>query len=852
MNKILIFFFVLNILIPIDGVSQGLLFSSNEQLIDKRTSYNVFFENTPHFGSHFSIEFEISISDPKTFGYILSIGEKKKFIKYTLIYLENENSNSELRLNLEGKKNLLTIPLNKRQIGLRKWIKVILSFNSVSKEISLSIDDKKYKCKNNQFTNRFRPEIIFGKNNRLIDVPLFSIKNLLVNDRNRHYCFEFNESMGDFVHDSKGKRYGFVENPNWLINDSYHWRLRYESNFSDVTAISFNSKRQQFYIVSSDSLISYNYKERKFNSRAFKNRAPVSMRLGMSFIDDKNEYLYVYELNDVPNQGATFASIHLDSLIWNVNSNFQFLNQRHHHASFFDDKLFMIFGGFGNKKLTNSFNFFDLQKNEWKLLKFFGDTISPRFFAGMVQSYTQELLLFGGVGNETGEQSLGKKYYHDCYKIDLSEKKIKKLWVSKQKNDQVTARNLILSEDSLSFYSLCYKEYIPNTNLHLYKYNIGSGEYRSYGDSIPMISERIRTNANLYLDTQTNELFCTIQEFQLNGENRIKIYSINYPPVSINDINEYNAKINSKDNFLVILLSGGFIALIIFGWVIRKKGKQKKLEQEISTLNKYQSINLLTHKNENSINLFGNFSVTDKIGTDISHLFSPKISHLFLVILFHSIYNDPKGVTSEEIYSALWPDKDKQKAKNLKNVTINQLRKILIDVEGVEVVFENKLFSVRIDDNLFCDLLHFESCLGLIKNKEQIDQVIGKMLQIIKRGHFLKSIDLACFDGVKGNLETKIYSIIPLIISQSFAKNNFSQVISLSDILFRVDSISEIALYYKLHAFQKLGLTEDAKKLYNSYALEFNRIFKEDFSKTYREVSKRIPNNLNPLVTLNK
>ena len=77
----------------------------------------------------------------------------------------------------------------------------------------------------------------------------------------------------------------------------------------------------------------------------------------------------------------------------------------------------------------------------------------------------------------------------------------------------VSSRNLILNSDSSAFYNLSYSEYISSTSLQLYKYTIKDGVYIKLADSIPMNSESIRTNANLYFDTSTNELYTTTKEF---------------------------------------------------------------------------------------------------------------------------------------------------------------------------------------------------------------------------------------------------------------------------------------------------------------------------------------------------
>ena len=130
------------ILITFTGYSQGIRFNSSESPIVERTSYNLFFHNQQKFTGNFSIDFDLSIIDSKIFGYVLHIKDKNNSISYSLAYIENTESRGELVLNLDGVKKILSVPLEKELLGLRKWIKISLKFNSTSKEITLRVNDK--------------------------------------------------------------------------------------------------------------------------------------------------------------------------------------------------------------------------------------------------------------------------------------------------------------------------------------------------------------------------------------------------------------------------------------------------------------------------------------------------------------------------------------------------------------------------------------------------------------------------------------------------------------------------------------------------------------------------------------
>ena len=564
------------ILIPNLLIAQGLEFKSNDNLISNRTSYNVFEYNQPKFTNEFSFEFSLSINNPLSVGYIFSIKNKNSENSYSLSYINTSDNSGQIKFNLDAVKNIFTIPIKEEFLGSKEWIDIKLIFNSKENNIQLLVNNESNVYKECVFENSIAPEIYFGKHESVIEVPSMSIKRLKFKNGEKDYIFNFNESQGEDVFDIKGERYGKVSHANWLISDSYHWKSRYSFSSKKVTSVTFDEKKQRFIFVNADSLQEYNFRKEETIKNVFKNELPVPMRLGTSTYNSQSDKLYVYEVNDVPGGKATIANLDLDSLYWNINSTEQLTTQRHHHNSFINKEKneLIVFGGFGNQRLTNSFNAFNLNTNTWNLQLFKGDTITPRYFSGLTKFNENEILLFGGMGNKTGDQSIGKTYYYDCYKVNLQTKNIKKIWDTKREDIKiVSSRNMVLTKDSKAFYTLSYPEYIASTYLQLYKYDINNGEYEILGDSIPMISERIRTNANLYFNKDTEELFCVAQEFELDGSNKVNIYSLNAPPISKSVIYNPTRTASISKGFVLIMLLICFL-LIFFSFYLLKRKKE--------------------------------------------------------------------------------------------------------------------------------------------------------------------------------------------------------------------------------------------------------------------------------------
>lgn len=840
--------FFLSFFFPKQGISQGLLFNSNDKLIDERTSYNVFAKDQPAFYNSFLIDFDLSIVDPNSFGYIFSIKDKNTNTSYSLAYVNNAENSFQLKFNLDGVSNLLTIPLERKVLGARRWIGISIHFNAQKKEIEVSIDGTKYASKNYKFLNRIGPVIFFGKHKSVIDVPAMAIKNLVISERNNVYSFNFNESQGNNVYDTNGELYGKVDHPNWLINESYHWKQRFTAKYSDVSAISFDEKNQRFNIISSDSITFYSFRDNHIEKNKLNNASPVPLRLGTSFLDVEANRLYVYEVNDVLPGRSTMAWVDLDELSWNSQSLHELPQQRHHHNAIYfeEDKEFVIFGGFGNQRLTNEFNSYKLSEDEWEILNFAGDTISPRFFSGLVKTGKKEVLIFGGVGNETGDQSIGKTYYYDCYKVDFENKKIKKLWDIKQEANLASSRNMVLPQDSTSFYTLNYPEYIPSSALQLHQYNIKDGAFKILGDSIPIVSERIRTNANLYYNVETNELFCTVQEFDLNGANTVKIFSLANPPVSKTVINKFAVE-NSSSYFktlLIIFIGVLLLALIVFLFAKKKKKQNRKKEQIKAVVTPNRSKTLRKELDRNAIWIYGDFKVFDGSAREITHLFSPKIKNLFILILINSWRKDPVGIHSKSIQNILWPEKPVDKVKNLKNVAINKLRKNIEGIDGLEIVYNQGLFSIAYNESFYCDFFTFENNLDVLRGETYSASVLDELDLITKKGRFMKSFDDFYFDKVKQDFEYNVLKVIPQQLKESYEAQDYERVVLFTNILSNLDSLNEIAFYYKIHTYLRLDLIVKAKKVYNSFIVEYKKVMDDDFPMTYQEVALEIPDDL--------
>ena len=833
--------------------SQGLLFQANDKEIKERTSLQIFQEGEiPCFTKNFQLSFELSIRDFDTFGYVFLLKEDQGKTKYSFTYTYLDGENSTFKFNTDGKENHYSLNLRNDALAYQ-WIPVSFAFDLQQDVLTIRIGDNEKKITSLGLKDTFCPHLFFGRYDYILDMPTFAIRNLkLEGDRSHSYTFPLNENEGEEVHTSTGKVLGTVVNPVWLINGSYHWEKLFEYSFQTPSGITFEPDSQRLIIFSQDSLLTYNLLKRQPQKYSYSNKLPVKLQLATHFMNTTDGKLYVYELNNLPLGDATVAALDLNNQEWKQTGVAALPVQLHHHDGFWDETTgkYLVFGGFGNKRFNNTFLEYDIEGDRWDTLSYSGDRIIPRYFSGMAVNKNREhIYVFGGMGNESGEQSVGRNYLHDLYLLDRKQQSVRRLWQNASGHRLVVARDMILTPDEKYIYAVCYPEYLSDTYLQLYRLTVDDGTMKALGDSIPMRSEEIMTNANLYYNSLTHEYYCTTTEFDKKGHTVIRTYVLSAPPVSLDEIRSYGSRSSLEIRWLwimagigVLLLAGGVL------FVRKKRGKQRNAVLESSSVlmsppvgrepdKSVQGKETLAKEDfesslvrPNAVYLFGPFTVIDRNGRDITHLFSSRLRQVFIYILLHSTHN---GVLSASLNEVFWPDKPDDKVKNLKGVTINQIRKNLAELDGVELVHDKGYFRLVFTD-CYCDYFRFRT----LKNAEEVENELGILLM---RGKFLDGMDAGMMDHFKQKVEEFLSSFLPLEIERLYQQHKYDAVIRFCNVLFRVDPVNELALAYGMHALNHTGSSQEAILQYSLFVREYRQMMNEEYSTSYAELMSKNP-----------
>ena len=593
-NLILAFSLLTNYILVAQG---GLTFVSNDKPKDQRTSYRVF-EKEINFKDNLKVSFEMAFYSPLFIGEILTIKNTRnqKAISLYYKYTYNEKNESFIQINRVGEKKLYQKKIPEDVLINGTWINVEVDFNFANNQIIFDFNDKRIEIPENFEREEDEYDLIFGKNDIYFDVPSFKIRNLEVINSNVEIKFPLNQKEGVDVYSENQNHKGKVDNPYWLIGDFYHWKEVKTFSQKSPTEVVFDSVNSCFYLLADTYMLRYNVLINTIDSISYLNKKNfVPSLTGKAILNHKKNSIYLYKtsLNRIVNNDLlvqklglildddelekksvnkkdpyTIASFNLDTFSWEKISDENIFEEiRFHNNTFFnyESNTLLMFGGYSNFKYHNDFIQYDLTTNENSNLTFTGDNISPRFFSSHVTSSDNKILIYGGVGNLSGEEYIGKKYFDDLYEVDLINEVITKKWSGENElYRSASSENMILSSDEKSFYNLSFAENILNSEIQLKKVQIEDGSTILLGDTVPFKTNKFPNEIDLFQFKNNNGMILFKKEYLDNKiqNNLISFYTLEFEPITLETYEQGQAVLYDY-GLLKTLISITIVLLII-------------------------------------------------------------------------------------------------------------------------------------------------------------------------------------------------------------------------------------------------------------------------------------------------
>ncbi len=259
-----------------------------------------------------------------------------------------------------------------------------------------------------------------------------------------------------------------------------------------------------------------------------------------------------------------------------------------------------------------------------------------------------------------------------------------------------------------------------------------------------------------------------------------------------------------------------FLTLIILFLLKRKGDKEKKLVIELPESN-----------SANQIQLFSEFRAINTHGIDITNLFTPKVKELFLFVLIYTLRNG-HGARISDVNEQLWAGIETKKIANNRAVTLNKLRRILAEIEGIEIVIKNRYLVANLQGSFFCDYVEAIK-LGQTSGKISRQQ-LETFFVLVEKGRFLKSITWNWLDDIRGFTGNQVIDNLLNLASLYKKENKLEKLDAISKRILDYDDLNEEAIFLQIWVLQKTNNVHLAKFNFKSFCTKYENNMGEPFS----------------------
>lgn len=724
--------------------------------------------------------------------------------------------------------------------------------------------------------------ILFGMHRddaNYVDVAPINVRDICISYGGKdRYLWNLRQHKGNVCYDNISKAPATAINGHWILDDHVNWKTVFTYKSKDKIQVTFNPKDNVFYIVDNKSVRRYDPAANTTQVISVKGgyRAMMySNYIGYNALDND---LYTYNVKD-----RLVSHFDFGTGRW---SNGRFISDEpecfNHSWAMASDTVAYMFGGYGFYRYHNSLYCINPKTGDIRKLEY-SPLISPRTGAATA-IVGNKLYIFGGYGNDTGEQELPCRYYYDLTCIDLKTLKAETVWTFEGEQQgtsfQLASEMLYNSEDSTFYAATTYK------SGRLIKISMSEPGWKVVTESLQGDFNFKDMTFNLYRSDKDGKLYVVINRRMNNLEHNVRICSINLP---LQDDDLLQKKEDTQEScspwlwaLLLIVPAGGLLTYCI----IRRR-KRSRLDDATKT--KYTlttDTNAVAPTADNNvqnnpqadapatlssagnpeatdvdgngeeeeegngkepvryynptggyISILGKFMVRDRNGEDITSLFTRRTRNLLLMLLLHS-EKSSKGIEINQLDEALWQEMNEDSARNNRNVYMRKLRVLLEKVGKVEIINDKIHYRMKLGSDVFFDYHEALTMMNRMEEKDGNVETAARTLELLFEGPILPNYSFEWLDKFKADYSNAVISLLTHRLNSEMQKGNGSTALKIAETIMLHDPFSDKALATQCSILcrrQKKGI---AKRVYDNFCKNYETCIGEKYPLSFVEVCK--------------
>jgi two-component SAPR family response regulator len=845
----------------------GLRFKSYEVEKEKRTRLNLTPEKPLSLPPRYTMSFDLmfhSGTDP--FGYVFRLFDEEGRNVSLLLNIVKNTFVNRLVFTCSAEE-LFGMTFDEVGMGFDKWQNVKVSIDTKRSSVTVTVGHSVFSKVVADLGTFDKIYIIFGRNNHLgsqiADIPSMTVRNIrLYDDRKQELLYEWllKRYTANGSYDEVKRKPATVDNPDWIVNRHVFWEKMTSFTTGKNSQMAYNPEDNEIGVFNQALFYRYGLTSGEMRIDTLRKNAAawgVSQSNNMLYAPPPlGSYVYyTFEFE----KAMDVIRYNPETGAWDRTPDGFFLPDYWHHnrlISKHDGRMY-LFGGYGHHRYKNDVHIYDFSTKEWRKTRLTGDIPLPHYLSGLGEWDDKQVLIFGGYGSATGNQSLAPRFFYDLYRVNTETLVSEKLWtLDEPETNFVVSNSIVVDTAARAFYALAYSLRQFYTSLSLLKFSTDEPRYEILGDSIPIHFEDTRSYVDLFPDKTNNRLTALVSGPTAlhSPEDEISVYTLSYPPSAKSELHQKTAAKGFKTGFLLPLLlflfAAGVVILALPAVQNRRKraallsgGEPEDGSAEGSTAlpdgDRRESV--AGEKTDGaplcrSIFLFGGFRVMDKNKQEVTKDFTPMLKQLFLLMLLHT-YRDGKGISSAKLKEILWYDKSGESAKNNRGVSVRKLRHIFENVGDIQIKNKTSYWTVELGCDVYCDYSAVLSLTDRLSVKERFAMVdLRKLISILSVGEFLPNLPFEWADTFKADLSNSLLDILLDLSKNKQVRKDPQLCVDLADVIFIHDSLNEEALNLKCTMLIKMGRNKLSKNVYEAFTREYRQLFGTNFTSTFERI----------------
>lgn len=833
----------------------GLLFTAAPNAKELRTSLDLTTNSLLIARNKLNLEFDLAIWQRDQFGYVFRLFDKEHH-NIDLVYIPESSTLAVLKLVVNGLPTSINIPLSERDLVRNNWLHLMLTFDIKNNQIHVKLGDLVLSDDMVDLTGFRKLNVCFGANRSIYfpttDVPRMAIRNIRFSDYNNKSIHNWllNESDGEKASDLVGNLSAVVNNPVWLINNHFFWSKKDDLKMESSSGVAFDTAQNRILFMGKHKIVSYDIVNSAITTQYATNVKPSGLK-SESFYYSAGK---IYCIGNVPNEVSVYdenlntwgRAISGSPVSQSANSTF-FINEK-------SDAAYSL-GGYHNFRYFDFLMKYSFTDKSWRQVLLRGDKLVPRSYAAITKTdKSGEYLIFGGYGNNSGQQELGPQCLYDLYRLNVNDSTLEKKWnIENVTENFIPMGSITVPEQTPALYVLGFPPFLNGTYLKLYRISLEKPEYSAVSDTMHFYFDEERSKASLSYFGKTHELFAVVKSPAAGDSTSYKIFTLNYPPVNRSKLSiTFTTVLSNPGNWItkVFWVVGAISLLFIYLLILLLRelhSAEESLEDDRRLLTlvnekvpvriEYPTKKQVVLSRRNAIYLFGEFRVYSAEGSDITSKFPTKLRQIFLSVLL--LGSEDKGISNEKLNAIHWTYHSPESAKNNRNVNIKKLRDLLSGLIGVQLIHADGSWTVKMSNEVFCDYTFINKKIkGAFHplTREEFEKII----LVLAQGIFVPDERTAWLDTFNSHFLSSLLDYLFLLID-SFEKNKDPDAIyRITDLILKSDPLNEEAFKLKIEAMIKLKNHNQAFSDYTYFTKGYEKMYGIQFPQSFKSFIKKV------------